>query len=89
MGHPFSGSGTGNASHPPSIKELSGVAARFEAAPFKAKQRAGLRPARSEGKSTRRMGPWNPTFRKGRETWGTRFRGAGQEARATRHPLKS
>jgi len=24
------------------------------------------------------MVPWNPTFRKGRETWGTPFRGAGR-----------
>jgi hypothetical protein len=29
------------------------------------------------------MGPWNPTFRKVRETLGTLFRGAGQEKRAT------
>jgi len=31
------------------------------------------------------MGRWNPTFREERETWGTLFRGAGQEKRATRH----
>jgi len=31
------------------------------------------------------MGPWNPTFRRERETWGTPFRGVGREKRPTRH----
>jgi hypothetical protein len=34
------------------------------------------------------MGPWNPTFRKGRETWGTLFRGARQRRGPSRRPVR-